>query len=44
VADLHDRTATAELRALETVQGAIARPPVVRAARAMSLFGEHAGG
>jgi len=44
VADLHDRTATAELRALETVQGAIARPPVVRVARAMSLFGEHAGG
>ena len=34
----------AELRALETVQGAIARPPVVRVARAMSLFGEHAGG
>jgi membrane-associated phospholipid phosphatase len=34
----------AELRALESVQGAIARPPVVRAARAMSLFGEHAGG
>jgi membrane-associated phospholipid phosphatase len=26
------------------VQGAIARPPVVRVARAMSLFGEHAGG
>jgi membrane-associated phospholipid phosphatase len=34
----------AELRALESVQNSIARPPVVRAARAMSLFGEHAGG
>jgi membrane-associated phospholipid phosphatase len=34
----------AELRALESVQGAIARPSVVRAARVMSLFGEHAGG
>ena len=38
------RPPRAELRALETVQGAIARPPVVRVARAMSLFGEHAGG
>lgn len=34
----------AELRALESVQGAIGAPPVLRAARAMSLFGEHAGG
>ena len=34
----------AELRALEAVQGALARPPVVRVARAMSLFGEHAAG
>jgi membrane-associated phospholipid phosphatase len=48
VADVLDRSAgprtAAELRALETVQGVIARPPVVRVARAMSLFGEHAGG
>jgi membrane-associated phospholipid phosphatase len=34
----------AELRALESVQDAFGAPPVVRAARAMSLFGEHAGG
>ncbi len=34
----------AELRMLETVQSAIATPPVVRVARAMSLFGEHAAG
>jgi membrane-associated phospholipid phosphatase len=33
-----------ELRALQAVQRAIAVPPVVRVARAMSLFGEHAGG
>nr|WP_308258995.1 phosphatase PAP2 family protein [Pseudonocardia sp. H11422] len=32
------------MRALHTVQSAIARPPVVRVARAMSLFGEHAAG
>jgi membrane-associated phospholipid phosphatase len=35
---------TTELRVLEAVQGALGRPPVVRVARAMSLFGEHAGG
>jgi hypothetical protein len=34
----------AELRVLEAVQGAIGRPPVVRLARGMSLFGEHAAG
>jgi membrane-associated phospholipid phosphatase len=34
----------AELQALETVQAAIGKRPVVRAARALSLFGEHAGG
>ena len=33
-----------ELRALEAVQGTIATASVVRAARAMSLFGEHAAG
>jgi decaprenylphosphoryl-5-phosphoribose phosphatase len=36
--------ATAEVRALSAVQRAVGRPPVVRAARGMSLFGEHAGG
>ncbi|MGH3585594.1 MAG: phosphatase PAP2 family protein, partial [Pseudonocardia sp.] len=36
--------AGAEVRVLEAVQGAIARPPVVRVARGMSLFGEHAAG
>lgn len=35
---------TAETRALRTVQGVLAKPPVVRAARGMSLFGEHAAG
>jgi membrane-associated phospholipid phosphatase len=34
----------AELRVLEAVQGAIGRPPIVRLARGMSLFGEHAAG
>ncbi len=33
-----------EVRALSTVQHAIGRPPVVRVARGMSLFGEHAAG
>jgi membrane-associated phospholipid phosphatase len=36
--------ADAEVRVLEAVQGALARPPVVRVARGMSLFGEHAAG
>ncbi|SHK46872.1 5'-phosphoribosyl-monophospho-decaprenol phosphatase [Pseudonocardia thermophila] len=36
--------AGAEVRALEAVQQALATPPVVRTARAMSLFGEHAAG
>jgi PAP2 superfamily len=36
--------AAAEVRVLEAVQGALARPPVVRVARGMSLFGEHAAG
>ncbi|WP_369805025.1 phosphatase PAP2 family protein [Pseudonocardia sp. MH-G8] len=36
--------AVAEVRVLEAVQGALARPPVVRVARGMSLFGEHAAG
>jgi membrane-associated phospholipid phosphatase len=35
---------TAETQALRKVQGALAKPPVVRAARGMSLFGEHAAG
>lgn len=36
--------AGAEIRVLEAVQRAVGRPPVVRVARGMSLFGEHAGG
>src|SRR4051812_5856710 len=36
--------ASAEVRVLEAVQRGIGRPPVVAAARGMSLFGEHAGG
>lgn len=36
--------AAAEVRLLAAVQGAIGRPPVVRVARGMSLFGEHAAG
>src|SRR5690625_529173 len=35
---------TTETLALRTVQNALAKPPVVRAARGMSLFGEHAAG
>ena len=35
---------TTETLALRKVQGALAKPPVVKAARAMSLFGEHAAG
>ena len=34
----------AEVRVLEAVQGALATPPVIRVARGMSLFGEHAAG
>ncbi|WP_420821668.1 phosphatase PAP2 family protein [Pseudonocardia acidicola] len=37
-------SAAAEVRALYSVQTAIARPPVVKVARGMSLFGEHAAG
>ncbi len=33
-----------EVRVLEAVQGTLGRPPVVRVARAMSFFGEHAAG
>ncbi len=36
--------APAEVRVLQAVQGAVATPPVVRVARGMSLFGEHAAG
>jgi membrane-associated phospholipid phosphatase len=36
--------AAAEVRVLEAVQGALGRPPVLRAARGMSVFGEHAVG
>lgn len=36
--------AAAEVRLLAAVQGALGRPPVVRVARGMSLFGEHAAG
>lgn len=35
---------TPETVALRKVQGALAKPPVVKTAQAMSLFGEHAGG
>jgi membrane-associated phospholipid phosphatase len=35
---------TAEVRVLSAVQRAVGRQPVVRAARGLSLFGEHAGG
>lgn len=35
---------TNETLALRKVQGALAKPPVVKAAKAMSLFGEHAAG
>ncbi|WP_142107784.1 phosphatase PAP2 family protein [Pseudonocardia cypriaca] len=34
----------AEVWVLEAVQGALAHPPVVRVARGMSFFGEHAAG
>jgi membrane-associated phospholipid phosphatase len=34
----------AEVRVLEAVQGALGRPSVVRVARGMSFFGEHAAG
>ena len=37
-------TVTPETVALRKVQGVLAKPPVVKTARAMSLFGEHAGG
>jgi decaprenylphosphoryl-5-phosphoribose phosphatase len=36
--------APAEVRALEAVQRRLGRPPVVRVATGMSLFGEHAAG
>jgi membrane-associated phospholipid phosphatase len=36
--------APAEIRLLQAVQQRIGTPPVVRAARGMSLFGEHAAG
>jgi len=36
--------AVGEVRVLEAVQGALARPPVLRVARGMSFFGEHAAG
>lgn len=39
-----DGVGGAEVRMLEAVQAAIATPAVVRVARAMSLFGEHAAG
>ena len=35
---------TPETVALRKVQGALAKPPVVKTAQAMSLFGEHAIG
>lgn len=35
---------TPETIALRKIQRVLAKPPVVRTARAMSLFGEHAGG
>jgi len=36
--------ATVEVRVLQAVQRAVGTPPVVRLARGMSLFGEHAAG
>lgn len=39
-----EATVTPETVALRKIQSMLAKPPVVRAARAMSLFGEHAGG
>jgi membrane-associated phospholipid phosphatase len=39
-----DPSRAAETRVLGTVQRGLARPPVVRVARGMSLFGEHAAG
>jgi membrane-associated phospholipid phosphatase len=43
-AELIDGRPDPETAALVSVQRALAKPPVVRAARAMSLFGEHALG
>jgi membrane-associated phospholipid phosphatase len=43
-AQADEATVTPETRALRKIQSVLAKPPVVRAARAMSLFGEHAGG
>ncbi|RKT84245.1 5'-phosphoribosyl-monophospho-decaprenol phosphatase [Saccharopolyspora antimicrobica] len=43
-ADEAPATVTPETVALRKVQGALAKPAVVKTARAMSLFGEHAGG
>ncbi len=37
-------TVTPETVVLRSVQGALAKPPVLKAARAMSQFGEHAAG
>jgi membrane-associated phospholipid phosphatase len=39
-----ERSASAEVRALAGIQRTIGRPPVVRAARGLSHFGEHALG
>ena len=39
-----DAAVTPETVALRKVQEVLAKPPVVKTARAMSLFGEHAGG
>ncbi|SFT03850.1 phosphatase PAP2 family protein [Saccharopolyspora flava] len=45
VTDLkQDEQVTAETVALRKVQGALAKPAVVKTAHAMSLFGEHAAG
>lgn len=43
-AQANEPTVTPETRALRKIQSMLAKPPVVRVARAMSLFGEHAGG
>jgi decaprenylphosphoryl-5-phosphoribose phosphatase len=43
-ADEAPAAVTPETLALRKVQGALAKPKVVKTAQAMSLFGEHAGG
>jgi decaprenylphosphoryl-5-phosphoribose phosphatase len=44
VQETPEATRSPEVEVLAAVQGAIGTPPVVRAARGMSLFGEHSAG